>query len=58
MPSVNEKKRFLLNNIIIGGGYRQKIGQRSSVTFTVLWNINENINSPYTNPVIRVGFNF
>ncbi|MCK4664291.1 MAG: hypothetical protein KAT68_15590 [Bacteroidales bacterium] len=58
MPSANEKKRFLLNNILIGGGYRQKIGQKSFITFTILWNINENINSPYNNPVMRIGYIF
>jgi len=43
---------------MVGGGYRQRLGERSSVTITALWNLNQTANTPYSNPVIRLGFNF
>ena len=50
--------RFWLDNFMVGGGYRQRIGERSSVSITALWNLNQTANTPYSNPVIRIGFNF
>ncbi|RLD61790.1 MAG: hypothetical protein DRJ01_07280 [Bacteroidetes bacterium] len=50
--------RFWLNCFMVGGGYRQRLGERSSVTITALWNLNQTANTPYSNPVIRLGFNF
>jgi hypothetical protein len=52
------KTRFYLNSVFIGGGYRQSLGQRSATYIMVLWNLNETANTIYTNPVIRIGFNF
>ena len=43
--------------ILIGGGFNQRIGMYNSVSFMVLWNVNESSFSPYSNPVFRVGFN-
>jgi hypothetical protein len=50
--------RFNLNSILVGGGIYQPIGRRSGFLITVLWNLNETYNSIYSNPVIRIGFNF
>lgn len=50
--------RFLLNSVLVGGGVSQPVGDRGALNFTVLWNINGTSNTPYTNPVIRIGFNF
>ncbi len=50
--------RFNLHSILVGGGIYQPIGQRSGFLITVLWNLNETYNSIYSNPVIRIGFNF
>ena len=50
--------RFWLSSILIGGGLRQPIGPRSSMNFSVLYNLNETANSIYSNPVFRVGFTF
>ena len=52
----NESKRFNLHNILVGGGYRQQIGERSFVTLMILWNLNDNALSPYENPIIRMSF--
>ncbi len=42
----------------VGGGYRQELGERSSLNIMLLYNLNEDRNSPYQNPIIRVGFGF
>jgi hypothetical protein len=44
------------NSFFVGGGYNQRIGQNSGMYIMVLWNLNDTPNSPYTNPIIRVGF--
>ena len=49
--------RFNYNGILLGGGLSQRIGMYNSVSFTVLWDINNTINSIYSNPVFRLGFN-
>lgn len=43
------------NSLLVGGGYRQMIGSNSSLNLMVLWNLNDTPDSPYTNPVIRMG---
>jgi len=44
-----------INSVFIGGGYRQLIGGNTSLNLMVLWNLNDTPDSPYTNPVIRMG---
>lgn len=51
-----ETERVNVHGLLVGGGYRQMIGERSFASIVVLWNLNENIYSPYSNPVIRMGF--
>jgi len=48
--------RTNIENIYVGGGFRQAIGARSFFTIMALWNINESKYSPYGNPIIRMGF--
>lgn len=50
--------RFLVNSYLFGLGIRQQMGARSFLNLTVLWNLNELEYSPYSNPVMRVGFSF
>lgn len=55
------RNRFVRENIFgfyVGGGYRQPLGDRSSLNILLLYNLNEDRNSPYQNPIIRVGFGF
>ncbi len=52
---MTEMQQF--NSFFVGGGYLQRIGGNSGMYFLVLWNLNDTPNSPYTNPVIRIGFN-
>lgn len=50
------EERFWVESFLIGGGYRMRINDRSSINLMLLYNLNESIYSPYSNPVIRVGF--
>ena len=56
LPST-EEGRFIYQGFLVGGGFSQRVGMNNSVSFMVLWNLNESSVSPYTNPVFRIGFN-
>ena len=59
VPDLNYNlKRENITSVFLGGGYRQMIGDRSSIDLLILYNVNDNRNSPYNNPVIRIGFGF
>ncbi len=45
-----------ITSILVGGGYRQMIGDRSSINLMLLYNLNETTYSPYQNPIIRISF--
>jgi hypothetical protein len=51
-PTVMEQ----FNSFFVGGGYNQRIGGNSAMYIMMLWNLNDTENSPYVNPIIRVGF--
>lgn len=44
------------HDLMLGGGYRQWIGERAFVTLMVLFNVNETPQSLYRNPIIKIGF--
>jgi hypothetical protein len=48
--------RTNLSSTLVGGGYTQMVG-RSGVFILVLFNLTETVLTPYSNPVLRVGFN-
>jgi hypothetical protein len=48
--------RQQFNSFFVGGGYNQSIGFNSGMYIMVLWNLNDTPNSPYVNPIIRIGF--
>ena len=43
---------------LIGAGYIQRFGDSSGLFIMCLFNLNETTDSPYTNPIVRVGLNF
>jgi hypothetical protein len=57
-PPYTENGRFTVHSILVGGGLIQPVGKRSAFMITVLYNLNETSRSPYSNPVVRVGFTF
>jgi hypothetical protein len=44
-----------VNSIFVGGGYRQPISNRVSMDLMLLFNLNETNNTPYSNPIFRLG---
>lgn len=52
------EKRIAFHNILVGGGYRTPIGERSYANLLILWNISDNAYSLYNNPIIRINFEF
>lgn len=50
-----EKDQITFTSYFLGGGLRQMITQRSYLYIEVLWNFNEELYSPYSNPRIRIG---
>ncbi len=53
-----DEGRVWVGSPLLGIGIRQTLGQRSAVMLSLLWNLNENYYSPYSNPIIRVNFMF
>jgi hypothetical protein len=49
------KQMIGINSLFIGGGYRQPIGNRVAMELMLLYNLNESNESPYSNPVFRLG---
>jgi hypothetical protein len=49
--------RRWVDNILVGGGYRQSIGGKGSMVAAIYYNVNQTIYSPYANPIIQIGFN-
>ncbi len=54
-PYVQGKERVEINSLFVGGGYRQPIGNRVSMDLLLLFNLNDTYNSPYSNPIFRLG---
>ncbi len=55
--SVNGKQWIKM--VLVGGGYRQKLGDKSALYILVLWDLTKNEYSPYsTNPLLRVSITF
>lgn len=51
-------RRDWFDAVLVGGGLKQKIGVNSYSFLLILWNLNTSYNSPYQNPVIKVGVIF
>jgi len=53
---IEEKERINITGVYLGGGLRQMVSNRSYLYIEVLWDFNEGLYSPYSNPRIRIGF--
>lgn len=49
--------RAWVDNLLVGGGYRQRFSDKGSVVAAVFYNVNQGPLSPYRNPIIQIGFN-
>ena len=56
-PNTYELKRDNVYSWLVGGAYIQPIGNRSSLNIYLLWDLIEDLNSPYQNPIVRIGIN-
>ncbi len=52
----NEDDRRTISSLFVGGGLFQSVGGRGFATIAILYNLLETEYSPYSNPVIRIGF--
>ena len=55
---MHQDGRKWITSVLVGGGISQPIGSRSSVNLLILYNLTEELFTPYQNPVIRITFNF
>ncbi|MCK9447918.1 MAG: hypothetical protein M0Q41_02960 [Bacteroidales bacterium] len=53
-----EGERKWVNSIFVGGGYRQYFSRNGFGTILILYNLNETLDSPYNNPIFRMGVGF
>jgi hypothetical protein len=51
-----ELDRQWINSLFLGGGYMQNIGGRGFASFAILFNVLDSPDSPYVNPIFRIGF--
>ncbi len=49
--------RAWIDNLLVGGGYRQAFSERGQFIAMVFYNANQMPLSPYPNPIIQIGFN-
>lgn len=49
--------RLWVDNILVGGGYRQAFSEKGQFVMMIFYNINQTPLSPYPNPIVQVGFN-
>jgi hypothetical protein len=49
-------ERVEINSVFVGGGYSQPIAGRAFLDILILFNLNDSYDSPYSNPIFRIGF--
>ncbi len=50
--------RVTTANPLVGGGISQAMGGGALMNLMILWDVNPDVASPYTNPIFRIGFTF
>ncbi len=53
---INFGERINISSVFLGGGYRSSLGGSFYASILLLYNLNDTPQSPYTNPVLRIGF--
>lgn len=51
-------ERINVTSILVGGGYSGQISSRFSTSLLILYNLNDHVYSPYTNPIVRAGVGY
>jgi hypothetical protein len=52
-----KRRRVDVESILAGAGYIQQMGGNATIVAMILYNFTESAYTPYSNPIIRVGFN-
>lgn len=52
------ERRLHVSSTFVGAGYRQHVSERFALDTIVLFNLQPNELTPYSNPVLRIGFYF
>ena len=55
--SIIPNSRTWVDNILVGGGFRQSFSERGGFVIAIYYNVNQTPLSPYQNPIIQMGFN-
>jgi hypothetical protein len=50
--------RLWIDNLLLGGGLSQSVGSKFNVSVLILWDVTNNLYSPYSNPIFKIGFGF
>lgn len=48
--------RISVGSLLVGGGVRTTMGSNAFASILLLYNLNESLHSPYSNPILRIGF--
>lgn len=55
-PEHDPGDRATIGSFLVGGGVRSSLGGNSFASIMLLYNLNESLHSPYSNPILRIGF--
>jgi hypothetical protein len=50
--------RVWIDNLLVGAGIVQSFGGRFGISVFILWDVTQNMYSPYSNPILKFGFSF
>lgn len=53
-----DQERFLHHGILVGAGYRHQMSNAGYLFILGMVNLNQTANSPYSMPIIKIGFSF
>ena len=56
-PTFPDEGRFIYHATLVGAGLSQRMGELNSISFLLLWDLNDPTRSPYSNPVLRFAVN-
>jgi hypothetical protein len=56
LREISHRDGIIIHSVFVGAGFRQYFSARSYATFLLLFNLNETLDSPYSNPTFRLGF--
>lgn len=58
IPYSTGTETIIIPGLLVGAGINQNIGSRTYASILFLYNLNETNNTPYRNPVIRIGLGY